>query len=106
MDVTFDQPRSLKVLQEIPEKGKVAATAGRSSLYRSESEAMKQQIGSNKFVTQTMNPFDLDGLVNPKKARSDNASFFDDDDPNKRNNLFGSRLYDQDFEALQEFERS
>ena len=47
-------------------KGPAIGAAPRFSLYRSENESVRAQIGNNKFVWQVMTPFELDDIVNPQ----------------------------------------
>lgn len=82
----------------------------RSSLFRSDNDAIRRQIGSNPFVWQVMTPFDLDQLINPpekkeakvkdpnsiaelKKRQELMGDFYEEDE-----NDFGCRLYDTDFD--------
>jgi len=44
----------------------VFGSAPRFSLYRSENESIRAQIGNNKFVWQVMTPFELEAIVNPQ----------------------------------------
>jgi hypothetical protein len=85
----------------------------RQSLFRSDNDQIRSQIGNNKFVWQVMTPFELDGLVNPeiqaKKGAAQSASmselkrkqemmgdlYVDEDDDTR-----GCRLYDKDYAEM------
>ena len=49
--------------------GALSANMQRSSLFRSDNDAIRRQIGSNPFVWQVMTPFDLDNLINPPEKK-------------------------------------
>ena len=48
-------------------KGPAIGAGPRFSLYRSENESIRAQIGNNKFVWQVMTPFELEAIVNPQQ---------------------------------------
>ena len=53
----------------VREKGPAPSTGGnivRQSLFRSDNDTVRQQVGNNKFVWKVMTPFELDGIINPE----------------------------------------
>ncbi|CDW89694.1 cysteine protease family c02 [Stylonychia lemnae] len=104
----------------LPDRSTAALASNilRTSIFRPDNEQIKKQIGSNQFVWNVMTPFELESIINPPskvdlKKRDQNTvsdakryqqmlgDFYEEDE-----NDFGCRLYDQDFDQLQAFERN